>query len=70
MNEFKTTNDQLILALSDKTDEWLENIVEYRTYTFAHLLDGIVKHHIYHLAQINYIGKAVTEPEPAVNFPL
>ena len=57
--DFKKTNEQLITALENKDDEWLNTIVDYREYNFRTLLEGLIDHHIYHLAQINYIGKAM-----------
>jgi len=59
VNDFKKTNDQIIEALREKNDDWLNNKVDYREYNFAFLLDGLIKHHIYHLAQINYIAKTL-----------
>lgn len=60
---FMQANDQLIIELEGKTDDWLSETVEYRDYSFRTLLEGLADHHIYHLAQINYISKALDQQE-------
>ena len=57
---FKAANAQLLHELSTKNDEWLQNRVEYREYTFDVLLRGLIEHHIYHAGQINFIGKSLS----------
>lgn len=57
---FKTTNNELLLALETFTDEDLSRTVDYRDYNFDQLLNGIIQHHIYHAAQVNFINKSHT----------
>jgi uncharacterized damage-inducible protein DinB len=55
--EFKAANDRIIKLVKQKDDDFLENIVDFRTYNFRHLLNGLIQHHIYHSGQIAYISK-------------
>lgn len=57
---FKDANTKIIEALQARPDAWLKEKVDYREYDFHTLLTGIIQHHIYHAAQINFIGKALT----------
>ncbi|MET0638317.1 MAG: DinB family protein [Chitinophagaceae bacterium] len=59
VNDFRQTNLQLIAALADKPDEWLQEKVDYRDYNFDTLLRGLIEHHIYHTGQINYLEKTL-----------
>ena len=55
--QFKVTNDLIIDALQAKTDEFLNEKVDYREYNFRFLLNGLIQHHIYHAGQIAYLKK-------------
>jgi uncharacterized damage-inducible protein DinB len=57
VSEFKTANDNIIKILESKEDGFLEEKVDFRTYNFRNLLNGLIQHHIYHLGQIAYIKK-------------
>lgn len=58
--QFKVTNDLIIDALQTKTDEFLNEKVDYREYNFRFLLNGLIQHHIYHAGQIAYLKKLLT----------
>ena len=54
---FKSTHDQIILLLQTKDDSFLEEPVDFRTYNFRFLVEGLIQHTIYHLGQIAFIKK-------------
>ena len=55
LEEFKMLNENIINLMQTKEDSLLEEKVDYRKYNFRFLLNGLMKHHIYHLGQIAYI---------------
>ena len=57
LKEFKKVQQQIIRALQTKDDDFLEEKVDYRTYNFRFLLEGMIQHTIYHLGQIAYLQK-------------
>lgn len=57
LTAFKAANDQIITVLGEKSDSFLDEKVDYRSYNFRFLLNGLVQHHIYHSSQIAYINK-------------
>ncbi len=48
---------QILLKLSAKEDSFLNEKVDFRTYDFRFLINGLIQHNIYHLGQIAYISK-------------
>lgn len=50
--ELKRLNKQIVSFLKKKDDTFLEEKVNYRTYEFEYLLNGLADHHIYHIGQI------------------
>lgn len=50
--KLQTTQDNLLKALADQSDELLEQKVPGKTYTFGPILTSIAQHDIYHLGQI------------------
>jgi uncharacterized damage-inducible protein DinB len=54
---FKSVNKKIIDSLQKKTDDFLEEKVDYRKYNFRFLINGLIQHHIYHLGQIAYLRK-------------
>lgn len=50
--ELKKLNRGIISFLKQKEDAFLEEPVEYRSYQFEYLLNGLADHHIYHIGQI------------------
>ncbi len=57
--QFKAANEHIIELLENKEDDFLEEIVDFRTYNFRYLLNGLIQHHIYHLGQIAYVRKII-----------
>jgi uncharacterized damage-inducible protein DinB len=55
--QFKTAHDRIIELLREKDDSFLDETVDYRSYNFRFLLNGLIQHDIYHLAQIAYVKK-------------
>lgn len=59
VKEFKTINDDIIALLKAKDDGFLNQIVDYRSYDFRHLLNGYIQHNIYHVGQVAYVNKLI-----------
>jgi uncharacterized damage-inducible protein DinB len=57
LQEFKTAHEGIIQVLQKMDDSLLEEKVDYREYNFRFLLNGLIQHDIYHLAQIAYAKK-------------
>lgn len=57
IKEFKSLHTSIIKELRKKEDTFLEEMVDYRSYNFRFLLNGLVQHTIYHLGQIAYLNK-------------
>jgi uncharacterized damage-inducible protein DinB len=60
LEQFKTAHDRIIELLKDKDDSFLKEKVDYRDYNFRFLLNGLIQHDIYHLAQIAYAKKLLS----------
>jgi uncharacterized damage-inducible protein DinB len=60
LQDFKTAHDRIIKILQDKEDSLLEEKVDYRDYNYRFLLNGLIQHDIYHLAQIAYAQKLLS----------
>lgn len=60
LREFKMAHDKIIELLQDKEDQFLSEMVDYREYNFRFLLNGLIQHDIYHLAQIAYAKKLLS----------
>jgi uncharacterized damage-inducible protein DinB len=54
------THQQIIAILHTKTDDFLEEKVDYREYNFRFLLNGLIQHNIYHLGQVALLKKILT----------
>lgn len=52
LNEFESANKLLIGQLENKPDNFLNDIVQFRSYDFRELLNGLAQHHIYHAGQL------------------
>lgn len=63
LEQFKTTHDRILELLQDKQDAFLQEKVDYRDYDFRFLLNGLIQHDIYHLAQIAYVKKLLSPSE-------
>lgn len=57
LEEFRKAHERILELLKDKEDSFLKDIVDYRNYNFRFLLNGLIQHDIYHLAQIAYVKK-------------
>ncbi|MBC7948565.1 MAG: DinB family protein [Chitinophagaceae bacterium] len=57
LSEFIATHQEIIAILQTKTDEFLQEKVDYRNYNFRFLLNGLIQHNIYHVGQIAYLKK-------------
>jgi hypothetical protein len=55
--EFKSLHKKIIALLKKMDDSFLEERVEFRTYNFHFLINGLIEHNIYHLGQIAYVNK-------------
>lgn len=55
--EFRSIHKKIIALLKKKEDAFLEEPVDYRTYNFRFLINGMIEHNIYHLGQIAYLSK-------------
>lgn len=57
--ELQTTQDNIIKLLRKKDDAFLKTTVPNRTYTFEHMIEGIIQHDIYHLGQIGLLDRLI-----------
>jgi len=57
---FIATNQQIIALLHTKDDAFLNETVDYRSYDFRYLLNGIIQHNIYHTGQVAYLKKLLS----------
>lgn len=57
LKEFDSVYKKIIKELKTKEDSFLDEKVDYRSYNFQFLLNGLVEHTIYHLGQIAFIHK-------------
>lgn len=55
--QFTAFNNKIITLLRASDDSLLEETVEFRTYNFRYMLEGLIQHNIYHLGQIIYLHK-------------
>lgn len=57
--EFARLQDSILAALSEKDDSFLDQQVDFRKYSFRHMLNGLSQHHIYHVGQIAWVAKFI-----------
>ena len=58
VEQLKATHNKIIELLKQKKDDsFLGDIVPLRNYNFRFLLNGLIKHNIYHLGQVAYLKK-------------
>lgn len=50
--KIRASQKTLISLLNDTSDAMLSKLVPGKTYTFEHMLQGIIQHDIYHLGQL------------------
>jgi uncharacterized damage-inducible protein DinB len=56
-NEFIKTQDTILDLIQNINSNTFKKIVPGRTYSYSHMLQGIIQHDIYHLGQISLIDK-------------
>lgn len=59
ITEIKAIHGRILNFLDTMDDAMLEEQVDFRSYNFRYLLEGLVQHNIYHLGQIAYAWKAL-----------
>jgi uncharacterized damage-inducible protein DinB len=59
--ELTLSQDELIMALTEKDDEFLDQIVSGSEYNFHTLLHGIIQHDIYHSGQVAILKKGAVK---------
>jgi uncharacterized damage-inducible protein DinB len=57
LSAFIATHQEIVAILETKTDDFLEEKVDYRNYNFRFLLNGLIQHNIYHIGQVAYLKK-------------
>lgn len=57
--ELETSQNKIIELLQTKNDAFMQTIVPNRTYTFQHMIEGIIQHDIYHFGQITFLDKLI-----------
>ena len=61
LQKIEDTQSELIEVLQQQKDDILLEIVSGREYNYRQLLYGIIHHDIYHLGQIAYVNKMLTQ---------
>lgn len=59
-NEFKDSQEQLLVVLEPQDDEFLKSIWK-ESYSYEYLLEGLIHHDAYHLGQIGLIYRLVNQ---------
>lgn len=59
LEKLKANQKELIQKLSSHSDDWLDQIVPGKTHNFDVLLQGIIRHDVYHLGQIGLIQQSL-----------
>ncbi len=60
LEELRSLHDQVIDELGSKNDEWLKEKVHSRNFNYRFMLNGLIQHNIYHIAQIAYVKKLLS----------
>lgn len=63
VHELKTIHNKIIALLQSKNDDFLATPVRERKYDMGYLLRGLIQHNIYHLGQIAYVKKLLSDDE-------
>lgn len=61
IREFADTQQELLEALADFEAIMLDDIVPGRGYTWGFMIQGLINHDVYHMAQINLLAKQCLE---------
>ncbi len=59
LEQLRDLHDQIIMELESRDDSFLNEMVEFRGYSFRFLLNGLIQHDIYHLGQIAMLKKSI-----------
>ncbi len=57
MGEFRKIQEQIVSILETKEDSFLKEIVPGREFNFRFMLNGLIRHNIYHAGQVAYLNK-------------
>lgn len=57
VNTLKTVLEKISNILSEKQDDFLNEMVPGRQFNFRFMLNGLIQHNIYHLGQVAYLSK-------------
>jgi uncharacterized damage-inducible protein DinB len=57
---FRQIHEQIIEVLHTKEDSFLKEIADYREYNFRFLVNGLIQHNIYHIGQVAYVYKLIS----------
>ncbi len=63
VHELKAIHNKIIALLQSKNDDFLATPVRERKYNMGYLLRGLIQHNIYHLGQIAYVKKLLSDNE-------
>lgn len=63
IEELKITQAKLVNLISEKSDDYLEEITVGKNYTNRILIEGIIQHDVYHLGQIGLINSLIQKNE-------
>ena len=58
--EFTAGMNKIINLLENSRDGLLDEKVDFRDYNFRVLLNGLIQHNIYHIAQIAFLNKSLS----------
>ena len=58
--EFTAGTNKIINLLQNSYDSLLDEKVDFRDYNFRVLLNGLIQHNIYHIAQIVFLNKSLS----------
>ena len=59
VSEFSAGTNKLINLLRELPDSLLDEKVDFREYNFRVLLNGLIQHNIYHIAQVALLNKSL-----------
>ena len=57
LEEFKNIHEKIISLLETKEDDFLSGMIKDREFNYCFMLNGLIRHNIYHMGQIAYLKK-------------
>jgi len=60
VSEFTAGTNKIISLMQQAPDSLLDEKVDFRDYNFRVLLNGLIQHNIYHIAQIAFLNKSIS----------